>query len=270
MKFTGHYDIVGAGEPVLSLAGFASGNWVFSRLLAPMGDRWRFILPDNRGMGRSPPVEQGYSLDDLADDALNLVDGLGIDRFSVIGLSMGGFIAQLLAIKAPERVQSMVLMCTASGGPEYRQIFPSLSEQQVRAIYALEPRARVTAALSAELCPCLQADFPEVYEYVVNHRVHDPADPGQVLHQFFAVEKFLEHRLRLDRIVCPVLILAADQDRLVPVTIAERLSKDIPNARVEILTGVDHLFFLEKIPETVAAISRFFEAVQGGGGCHVA
>ncbi|MBF0424139.1 MAG: alpha/beta fold hydrolase, partial [Magnetococcales bacterium] len=155
MKFNGHHDVLGDGEPVLCLAGFASGNWIFSRFLEPMAHRYRFILPDNRGMGRSPPVTEGYCLEDLAEDALRLMDDLGYERFRVIGLSMGGFVAQLLALAAPDRVQSMVLMCTTSGGPEYRQSFPSLSEDQVRAIYALSAEERVQAALSETFCPVL-------------------------------------------------------------------------------------------------------------------
>ncbi|MEO5328979.1 MAG: alpha/beta hydrolase [Magnetococcus sp. THC-1_WYH] len=257
MKFKGHYECVGIGEPVLCLSGFASGNWVFERLLQPMRTRYRFILPDNRGMGRSPPVQQGYTMDDLADDALNLMDDLGIERFGVIGLSMGGFIAQVLALKAPQRVLSMVLMGTTSGGAKYRQIFPALSEEQVRAIYALPPRERVTAALSETLCPLLKTQFPEVYDDVVAKRVADPADPQQVMYQFFAADGFMNKPLPLDRIGCPVLILTGDQDRLVPVVNAQQMARDLPDAQIVTIPGTDHLFFLEKIPETVAAIVDF-------------
>ncbi len=258
MGFNGHYDVVGEGEPVLCIPGFASGNWVFSRLLEPLVDRFRFILPDNRGMGRSPASTQGYCLEDLAADALNLMNDLGYERFRVIGLSMGGFIAQLLALEAPERVSSLVLMCSTSGGPEYRQSFPSLTEEQVRAIYALDPLERVQAALGEALCPVLQSHYPDVYQYVVEKRVADPADPEQVMQQFFAVQRFMDQPLPLLRITCPVLVLTADQDRLVPRANAERLLRDLPNARLVELTGVDHLFFLEKGDETTAAISHFF------------
>lgn len=257
MKFKGHYACVGTGEPVLCLPGFASGNWVFERLLQPMLTRYRFILPDNRGMGRSPPVLEGYTMDDLADDALNLMDDLGIERFGVIGLSMGGFIAQVLALRANQRVRAMVLMCTTSGGPEYRKIFPSLSEEQVLALYALPPLARVTAALSETLCPLLKTNFPELYDAIVAKRVADPTDPGQVMYQFFAVEGFMNQSLPLEKITCPVLILTGDQDRLVPVINAQTMAKDLPDARIVTVPGTDHLFFLEKIPETVAAIVDF-------------
>ncbi|MBF0110349.1 MAG: alpha/beta hydrolase [Magnetococcales bacterium] len=259
MKFSGHYDVVGKGHPVLCLSGFASGNWVFSRLLAPMEQRFRFILPDNRGMGRAPKADRGYTLDDLADDALSLMDDLGYKRFSVIGLSMGGFIAQKLALKVPHRVDAMVLMCTTSGGPVYRRMFPSLTEEQIRAIYALEPLARVTAALSEQLCPLLKNRFPEVHDHVVRQRVADPADPEQVMYQFFAVEAFMKDPLPLARISCPVLILTADQDLLVPPANAWQLAKDLPQATVVEITDADHLFFLEKIPETVQAIVGFLD-----------
>ena len=179
-------------------------------------------------------------------------------RFAVVGLSMGGFVAQLLALKAPERVSALVLLCTTSGGPEFKKLFPSMTEEQVRAIYGMDPLARVQAALAPEICPLLKKRYPEVYEYVVDVRTRMPEDPVQVMLQFLAVSDFMERTLPLEDLRCPVLILTGDRDPLVPLGNAELLQKRIENAELRVIGDTDHLFFLERRDEVAAIINSFF------------
>ena len=242
---------------MLCLAGFGNSNWVFERLAVPLGERFHLVMPDNRGMGKSPPAPAPYRLDDLASDALDLMDDLGQDRFAVVGLSMGGFVGQLLALKAPERVSALVLMCTTSGGPEFKKLFPSMTEEQVRAIYGMEPLARVQAALAPEICPLLRKRYPEVYEYVVGVRSRMPEDPAQVMLQFFAVSDFMERALPLEDLRCPALVLTGEHDPLVPLGNAELLRKRIKNAGLAVIEDTDHLFFLEKRDEVAGIIHGF-------------
>ena len=256
-KFPGYFDVVGQGPPVLCIAGFGSSNWVFERLIAPLQDSFRFVLPDNRGMGRSPPAIQPYSLDDLADDVLHLMDDLGHDRFAVIGLSMGGFVAQLLALKAPQRLRALALLCTTSGGEDFKQLFPSMTEQQVRAIYGMDPLARAQAALAPEICPYLLTRYPDVHHYLIGERGHRPEDAAQVMLQFMAVTAFMETTLNLESIQCPALILSGDSDLLVPLVNAELLQKKIRGSRLAVIEETDHLFFLEKRDEVAAILKSF-------------
>ncbi len=256
-KFQGHFDLVGQGPPVLCIPGFGSANWVFQRLIAPLQSSFQFVLPDNRGMGKSPPASQPYQLDDLADDALRLMDDLGHERFAVIGLSMGGFVAQLLALQAPERLGALALLCTTSGGKDFKQLFPSMTEEQVRAIYGMDPLARAQAALAPEICPHLQIRYPDVHHYLIGERGHRPEDAAQVMFQFMAVTGFMERTLDLESIQCPTLILSGDSDLLVPLVNAELLQKKIRDSRLAVIEETDHLFFLEKRDE-VAAIMKSF------------
>jgi pimeloyl-ACP methyl ester carboxylesterase len=256
-KFRGHFDVVGQGPPVLCIAGFGSSNWIFKRLIAPLQDSFQFILPDNRGMGRSPLASQPYQLDDLAADSLDLMDDLGCGRFAVLGLSMGGFVAQLLALRVPERLGSISLLCTTSGGKDFKQLFPSMTEQQVRAIYEMDPLARAQAALAPEICPCLQIRYPEVYDYVVDVRGQLAVDLAQVMFQYLAVTEFMEKTLDLQSIQCPTLILSGDCDLLVPLGNAELLQKKIRNSSLAVIKETDHLFFLEKSDEVAAILKSF-------------
>ncbi|MEO5362381.1 MAG: alpha/beta hydrolase [Magnetococcus sp. DMHC-8] len=255
--FTGHWQQTGTGIPVLGLSGFASGHWMLHDLLAPLGNQGCFILPDNRGMGLSPPASAPYSLADLADDGLQLVDELGHDRFAVIGLSMGGFVAQRLALAAPRRVRRLVLLCTASAGELFRPHFPLLTRQQVAEIYRLPPEERIRAALSPAFCPLLAERYPRVYEAVFRQRLAHPEQVDQVLYQYDAVAQFLASDIPLSAITCPTLVLAGDQDRLVPRINAELLAQQLPNAQLAIVPDTDHLFFLEKREEVSQMIARF-------------
>ncbi|MBF0098017.1 MAG: alpha/beta hydrolase [Magnetococcales bacterium] len=250
------WDALGStGPAVLCLSGFASGNWMFQRWLAPLQGFYRFILPENRGMGQAPAATAPYGMDDLAADALRLLDDLGIERCTVIGLSMGGFIAQRVLALAPQRVTGLVLLCTSSGGDAFRPIFPLLSREQVEALYRLDPETRIRAALSPHICPLLQEQYPEVFAEVLQQRLRHPEVPEQVLLQYDAVAEFLRHPQALQHIACPTLILSADQDLLVPVANAALLATMIPKARLQVIANTDHLFFLERAA-TVSQLLR--------------
>ena len=242
---------------MLCLSGFGSSNWIFERLAAAMGHSYQLVMPDNRGMGKSPPASRAYALDDLARDALQLMDDLGHDRFAVLGLSMGGFVAQLLALDSPRSVAAMALLCSTSGGPEFQPLFPSMTEAQVRAIHGMAPLARVQAALAPEICPLLQSRYPDVYDYIVDVRSRLPESPAQVMLQFFAVDEFMQESLPLDAISKPVLILCGDKDPIVPLANAELLHKKINHAALAVIEDTDHFFFLEKQDEVASLISTF-------------
>jgi 3-oxoadipate enol-lactonase len=261
IKFNGHFDLIGKGHPILCIPGFGNSNWVFNKLVDRLHEHFTFVLPDNRGMGKSPPATQPYLLQDLAQDCLNLMDDLGYEQFSVIGLSMGGFIAQLLSLAAPKRVNSLALLCATSSGEVFNKIFPSLSEEQVKGIYSLDAEQRVKAALSQAICPLLATHYPEAYRYVLEQRINDQENPAQVMLQFFAVNKFLPNSIPIDTINCPTLIMTGDTDPLVPMPNAELLVKMIPNASLSVIEETDHLFFLEKEAEVAVKLAKFFSQV---------
>lgn len=251
------FRVAGQGVPLLCIPGFGSATWIFDRLAERLKEHYHLVLVDNRGMGRSPLAIQPYRLDDLASDVIDLMDDLGHERFGVIGLSMGGFIAQLMALQVPSRIGALVLLCTSSAGPEFSRIFPGMTEQQVRSIYAMEPSKRVQAALSTEVCPLLKTKYPEVYHYVMAMRSREPEDFSQVMLQYFAVNTFMERSLALENICCPTLILAGDSDTLVPLENATLLRDKIPGALLAVIEETDHLFFLEKSAEVATKIREF-------------
>ncbi|WP_130472706.1 alpha/beta fold hydrolase [Candidatus Magnetaquicoccus inordinatus] len=235
-----------AGEAVLCLSGFASSNWLFRLWLQDIQGSFRFLLPENRGMGRAAPATAPYLLDDLAKDAVRLLDHLALAQVTVIGLSMGGFVAQRLFALAPERVKRMVLLCTSSGGEEFQPLLPLMSREQVTSLYQLDAETRIHAALSPQICPLLQEHYPQLFAEVFRQRLIHQENLQQILFQYDAVAKFLRQRQPLEQINCPVLILAGEQDLLVPLANAQLLAKKIAHSQLAVIPDSDHLFFLEQ------------------------
>ncbi|MBF0152206.1 MAG: alpha/beta fold hydrolase [Magnetococcales bacterium] len=260
--FKNHVVAVGKGFPLICLPGFGSANWVFTKMAEGLSIAFEVIMPDNRGMGRSPPSPGPYSVADLAQDALQVMDDLGHERFGVIGLSMGGFIAQILTLTAPERVAALALLCTTSSGPDFENHFPLMPEDQLRAIYTLDPLARARLALDASLVPFLHARYQTIYDYLIQMRTTLPENPAEVFLQYSAVASFMKQPLPLEQIDCPVLVMSGDKDILVPPENAHLLVKKIPGAKLHFIPETDHLFFLEKADDVAGLLGDFFRGSQ--------
>lgn len=260
-----HHEIVGKegadGGTLLCLAGFASSNWIFRTLADRLQQRFKVVMPDNRGMGQSPLATAPFTLADMAADALAVMDDLGEERFFLVGTSMGGFLAQLLTLAAPERVRGMALLCASSSGPEFAEHFPVMTKEQVTAIYQLDPKTRAEMALSEVLVPCLRKEYPAVYEEIIRTRIREYEDLGQVLLQYDAVTEFLKAPLDLAAIRAPALILTGDRDLVVPPANARLLQEKLSGSTLQVVENTDHLFFLEKPDEVGAAIAAFFDGL---------
>src|ERR1044072_1495615 len=108
----------GKGEPLLMIMGLGYSHDMWNRAAPVLAERYRIIMFDNRGVGRSDVPPGPYPIATMAADARAVLDGAGIDRAHVFGVSMGGMIAQEFALNYPERVGALVLGCTACGGPQ--------------------------------------------------------------------------------------------------------------------------------------------------------
>jgi 3-oxoadipate enol-lactonase len=252
------YESRGEGPALLFIMGLtgSSGHW--RDLPARLADRYRVVTFDNRGAGGTSVPPGPYSTKQLAGDALGLLDHLGIDRAAVFGVSMGGMIAQELALRAPERLTKLVLGCTSPGGP---RAFPP--EPEVVAAFAsvgqggAEATVRRLLALNfSERFLKERADvFEELVQYGLTARMKTTGFQGQV-----AAVVGHDASSRLGGLRAPTLILAGDNDRLIPAGNAELLAAAIPGARRETFPGVGHMFWIEAASETEAAIRAFLES----------
>jgi 3-oxoadipate enol-lactonase len=235
----------GDGAPLLLIQGLGYGRSGWAPILPGLAERHRVVLFDNRGFGESDKPEGPYTAAQMAADALQVLDEAGIERAHVLGASLGGMIAQELAVKAPARVDKLVLCCTTPGGPDAYPLPEATMKLFVEAS-TLAPEV----ALRRFVENALGASPPAgLVDELFARRVANPPDPAGWQAQaaagttFAGVEGVVE---------APTLILQGTEDNVVDARNAELLAQRIAGARAELIPGTGHLFFWEQ-PETFLA-----------------
>lgn len=247
-----HYVRRGAGEPLLLIQGM-SGNHLhwgepFTDALVPHLD---VIAYDHRGIGHSGPLRGAFTLADLADDAVGLLDALGVERAHVLGISMGGMVAQELALRHPGRVRTLALGCTFAGGPTATRTPPEVVARLTAAYMAGDREAAIRTGWEVNVSPGFAADERAFADFRATALELASAIPV-IMAQAQAIAGF-DASGRLARIDVPALVVHGDADRMIPVANAHVLAAGIPGARLEILEGAGHLFFWER-PERSAEL----------------
>ena len=239
------YERRGSGEPLLLITGFGISGAVFEPVLDRYAERFSCIVFDNRGSGRSQAPLRPTSMPELAADTVGLLDELGIASAHVYGVSMGGMIAQEVALRFPERVRGLVLGCTSPGGP--RSVRPTVRELRVVAAAAASaPRSPVDGTLAAVLfSERFRRDEPERARFLLEHfRRHLPAAQGVAAQLLASV--FHDTVSRLDQVQAPTLVLHGERDVMAPLDNARMLAERIPNAELAIVPGAGHAYALER------------------------
>lgn len=242
--------------PLLLIRGLArtAEHWSQS-FLQELDPHFRLLLMDNRGIGRSSVPRPPYRTRDMADDVIAVLDAFGVDRAHVFGISLGGMIAQELALRHPERVDRLVLGCTRGGG----RLSPRMS---VRAALGLvwpmrlpvEDAVRETARVV--LSERFFREHPEVVDdWVRLIREYPPTKRG-VFGQLLAGARH-DASQRLHGLAIPTLVLTGDADLLIDAENSRRLARALPDARLEILSGAGHDFPTEEPRATARAVTEF-------------
>ncbi|HEX5610643.1 MAG TPA: alpha/beta hydrolase [Solirubrobacterales bacterium] len=239
-------------ESLLLINGYAAtGSDWDPTFLAELGRSFEVICPDNRGVGGSELGDAELSVESMASDMEALLDSLGIETALVVGWSMGGFVAQRLAARAPHRVSALALLATDAGGPEAVAADPAVwallcdhsgtpREQASRLIALLFP-----APLSAEI-------DRELGEVVAAARAG--LSDRTLLAQEAAMEAWHQKPQPPFDLAVPVVVLHGDLDQVIPVGNAELLGGQLPAARVEVLEGCGHALMAQEPARVAAAI----------------
>ncbi len=256
-----HVERTGQGEAMLGITGFAIGSQMFAPVLPLFSDRFDCITYDNRAAGRSSTPIVPTSMPELAADAVRVLDALGIRAAHVHGVSMGGMIAQELALRFPDRVLSVVLQGTSAGGP--RSTAPSVETLAVFALQRLPvSQERKTQALIGHLFSPQYAS--EHQDEVMAHLQRLGADRAGLRGalQHLAASSVHDTVMRLPSLQAPTLVLHGELDRMVSPANAELLAERIPRARLAIVPGTGHVPLLER-PEEVRDLVLDWMAEQG-------
>lgn len=254
-----YYEEVGSGPPVLWLQGLGADHTAWTAQVIYFSRMFRCILPDSRDTGRSDAVSQPYDTVTLAGDALGVLDAAGIESAHVVGLSMGAAIAQELALCAPHRVRSLVLLSAFAR-----------ADARMLAITSLWPElharlGRVWFYRQAE--PWLFS--PAFFEHPSNLRplrryIEEPPHAQSTAAFSRQVQALHSHNTleRLPLIQTPTLVVHGEQDLLVPVARGKELAEGIANSRWEVRPGVAHSVNLEQQTEFNRLLRDFLVGIS--------
>jgi pimeloyl-ACP methyl ester carboxylesterase len=251
------YDVRGEGPWLLLLMGLGgrAADWSepFTDRLAA---RFRVLRVDNRGAGRSSKPDGPYSMAGLAEDALACLDAVGALHASVVGFSMGGMIAQELAIDHGARVDRLVLLSTHEGGA--RVVPPSDETMAAMAGRGRDARLVVRRRLAAIAAPGWAEANGDLVEEIVRIALEAPMPMQAFLAQANAVMQG-DRSARVPRIEQPTLVVHGTHDPLVPVDNGRRLARAIPGAGLRELAGVGHLPMWEAGSALAELVETFVE-----------
>jgi 3-oxoadipate enol-lactonase len=254
-----YFEVHGSGYPLFLIRGLSSNADHWYCQVPVFSSHYSVVVFDNRGIARSDIPDLPFTISMMADDTVGLMDFLGIPRAHILGISMGGMIAQEIALKYPQRVNGLILACTNCGGDHAVQLAPDIVKD------FSEARFTGTQEAARKALRCLFSDrtiqqAPGVVQrYEEVSKRFPPA--GQVLiHQLKAIQGHDTWR-ELVRIQNPTLVLAGNEDVLVPPENSRILAERIPNARLQVIEGGGHQFLIEQPDAFNRAVLEFLKAL---------
>lgn len=245
----------GEGQPLLLIMGLGSASDMWYRLLPYFSARYRTIIFDNRGVGRSDAHCGPYTIATMAADAAAVLDAANVESANVVGFSMGGFIAQEFALHYPQRVRRLVLASTACGGREVvwadTEVLTALAAKGVKTreegfwttapynYHPSTPRHLIEEDLAVTLRSplkreCYQAQLQAIISWTGSHE-------------------------RLKSLDKPSLILHGDSDQLIPTENGRIIARAIPNAELALIKDAGHRFMTDNLEEASRAILSFLD-----------
>jgi 3-oxoadipate enol-lactonase len=248
-----NYERAGNGSPMLLIQGMSATHLTWGRpVLGALEPHFDCIVFDNRGMGLSGPAELPFTIADLAADTVGLLDALEIERAHVVGISMGGMIAQEIALAHPERIATLTLGATYCGGPEGTLMDPE-DLQMLGAAMASGDREQVLRAMWViNLSPTFRADESR-YDAFREMATALPA-PREVIVQQMRACGAHDTSARLAQVSVPTQVVHGTADRLLKVGNGLQIAS-LLSVEPQLLEGVGHMFWWEQ-PQRSAELIR--------------
>ncbi|MCB8940230.1 MAG: alpha/beta fold hydrolase [Ardenticatenaceae bacterium] len=249
-----YYEEQGAGEPLLLLHGLGSNGRSWEYQVEPFARQYRVIVPDVRGHGRSAKPTGPYSVSQFANDIFNLLDHLQIDRFHLVGLSMGGMIGFQMAVDRPERLKSMTIV---NSGPELipRGLKEKWQILQRRLITRFVSMAKIGEIIGGKL-------FPEPHQAAYKSQFIEQMSNNDPEAYKAATNALLGWSVsnKLARIQCPILVISADMD-YTPVAFKEAYVRQLPTARLQVIENSRHATPIDQPEVFNTAVLQFLHTV---------
>lgn len=233
-----YYEVHGAGEPVLLIMGLGSNAYGWARTLPWLSQHYRAIAFDNRGTGRSDVPEGAYSIAQMAADANAVLDAVGVDTAHVVGASLGGMIAQRFALTYPQRLRSLVLVCTTPGSGNAVSASPEVITGLVQG--GEDPATVYRRNAWFLYGEDTRNNHPERIEEDLEGRARIPTQPAGYLGQLQAATG---HDVwdELPALRVPTLVVHGEADILIPPQNGRFIAERIPGAELCLIPGAGHM-----------------------------
>ena len=243
----------GAGEPLLLIQGMSGTHLSWGDPFAGALDGFDVVSYDHRGIGRSARIDTPFSIVDLAEDAAALLDALGWESAHVLGISMGGMVAQELALRHPERIRTLTLGCTYCGGPGSELAPQATIERLSAGMLSGDRELAIRTGFEINVSAAFAAQ-DGAYDTFRAMAKALPAPVPVIMLQMQAIAGH-DTSARLPTLAAPTLVIHGDQDQMLPVGNGRLIASLVPGARLEILEGVGHMFWWEQ-PQRSAELLR--------------
>ena len=256
-----YWDDQGHGPPLLLIMGLGYPSCMWHRTRPILAAHYRTIAPDNRGIGKSDVPAGPYAIRLMASDAAAVLDAAGVEAAHVFGISMGGMIAQEFALQYPNRVLSLILGCTAAGGPTAVRAEPGAT-QMLMARDKMSPEQATEAAVPFIYSSTTPRE--RIDEDIAIRRPWFPRPEAYTaqLQGILAWEAYS----RLSEIAVPTLVIHGESDRLVPPGNAKLIAERIPGAKLVLIPHASHLFFTDQTEVSHQTILQFLNDQSGTAG----
>ena len=249
------YEELGGGDPLLFIHGLAYDRRGWGPLPRLMAEDFRVVLLDNRGVGDSDAPQGPYSMEQLAADTVAVLDAAGVDAAHIFGVSLGGFIAQEIALTYPARVRRLVLCSTSPGGPNAFPM-PVRGVDAFTRFPAMDRETGLRLMVENSLGDHAVRERPELVDEVYAYRL-ERAPPVEAWQAQFAASRGHDVYDRLSDISKPTLVIHASEDTVIDARNGELLAERIPGARIERIPDRGHLVMWQE-GELLAPIVRDF------------
>ncbi len=253
-----YWDEQGQGEPLLLIMGLSYTSAMWLRTRPAMAQRYRTIAFDNRGVGLSDVPPGPYSIAAMASDAAAVLDAAGVPSAHILGVSMGGMIAQEFALQYPARTRSLILGCTSPGGR-------SAVFAEGKVLDVLMARGMTPEQAQEAILPFIYdaATPQEKIDEDTKVRQRSLPTPEGYMAQLQAILAW-EAYSRIDRIKAPTLVIHGKSDQLVPPGNGELIAGRIPGAKLVLLERASHLFFTDQPQAAHKEMLEFLLSHAGG------
>jgi 3-oxoadipate enol-lactonase len=226
--------------------------------LRALRTEFELIVYDHRGVGASSRLDGPLTIRQMAQDAESLLDALGIETAHVLGISMGGMIAQELALAQPQRLRTLTLGCTYCGGDGSALASAAVWQRLAAGMMSGDRQLALRSAWEVNVSPAFAADDDEYARFLAIAEQRAVAVP--VIQAQAQAAAAHDTSARLHELEVPTLIVHGSEDEMLPVRNGHMIASLIPGSRLEILEGVGHMFFWER-PGRAAELVRAHAAV---------